>query len=90
MMVKILGFSIVGRQYMGFYKKFRLVHPDGTMNTDGPGYEVDKKGNVSITKPTIYSKNAQHILAKQKRKNIVHRHQLEALLFTMGTFGLFD
>jgi hypothetical protein len=71
---------------MKYNKQFRLVHPDGTMNTDGPGYTTDPSGNITIVKPSVYHPFIPHFLRRRHTKQVVHCDDMAP--FTTETFGL--
>jgi hypothetical protein len=58
----------VGGMYMKYNKKMHLLNEDGTLNKEGPGYTYDKKGNLTVTNPILYHKNAERIFKRQNKK----------------------
>ena len=71
---------------MKYNRKMRLVHADGTMNTGGPGYDVDRRGKTVIVNPILYNKNVHRVLKEEyneyKKMNANYGQIMELLSLT--------
>jgi hypothetical protein len=68
--------------------KFRLFNADGTMNTGGPGYRIDRYRNIVITAPNVYHKNVEKYLNKMRYRELKRKNDVDQLIFLLQTFGI--